>query len=443
MSRENCCSKSLRNAITVVLCSKPCYPFFSLKRGALYHGERCAPAQASLSIRYRDFHGLRRSARRPHDLLPNQTELKSQNNEKNFKAEKAVFRIFDRYLIRNFLVPFFYSLFGMLAIWLVYDLGEHANDFQEAHLGFQPIAQFYLVQIPFIIVNQLPLSVLLGLLYVLTRMSRRNEIVSMLGAGVSVPRLLLPLILIGLLLTAGCTVLNYELGPKGQWASAFMLDEIIKGKAKNSRLDALVFPNRRDFRIWFIQLLDAKNEQLRNVQVIQQNGSGVILSKIYGQNATFDGSRKVWIFYNGKIAYIDPEGNVTNEEFFTQKEVSGWSETPWRLSSAALKGKYMTVPQLEHYLRENGDFPESNLAEFKTQMWYRFALPWNVLVVVFVASPLCVAFSRRGALGGIAGGLVSFHRVVLIQQRFLGAWSGIQDIASGRGVDAGIAFFFY
>ena len=98
----------------------------------------------------------------------------------------------------------------MLAIWLVYDLGEHANDFQEAHLGFQPIAQFYLVQIPFIIVNQLPLSVLLGLLYVLTRMSRRNEIVSMLGAGVSVPRLLLPLILIGLLLTAGCTV-------RGSW----------------------------------------------------------------------------------------------------------------------------------------------------------------------------------------------------------------------------------
>ena len=68
----------------------------------------------------------------------------------------------------------------------------------------------------------------------------------------------------------------------------------------------------------------------------------------------------------------------------------------------------MTVPQLEHYLKENGDFPESNLAEFKTQMWYRFALPWNVLVVVFVASPLCIAFSRRGALGGIAGGLFLF-----------------------------------
>ena len=335
-----------------------------------------------------------------------------------------MFRIFDRYLIKNILVPFFYSLFGMLAIWLVYDLGEHANDFQEAHLGFQPIAQFYLVQFPFIIVNQLPLSVLLGLLYVLTRMSRRNEIVSMLTAGVSVPRVLLPLILVGLLLTAACTLLNYELGPKGQWASAYLLEEIIKGKSKSSRMDALVFPNRREYRIWFIQLLDAKNDLLQNVQVIQQDGSGVIQYKIYGQTVNYDPSRKVWIFNNGKIANVDPDGNVTTEEFFTVKEIDGWSETPWRLSSASMKGKYMTVPQLEHYLKENADFPEANLAEFKTQMWYRFALPWNILVVVFVASPLCVAFSRRGALGGIAGGLFLFIGLFASSNVFLALGQG-------------------
>lgn len=312
----------------------------------------------------------------------------------------------------------------MLAIWLVYDLGEHANDFQQAHLGFQPIAQFYVAQFPFIILNQLPLSVLLGLLYVLTRMSRRNEIVSMLGAGVSVPRLLLPLILIGFFLTGACTALNYELGPKGQWASAYMLDEFIKGKSKNDRMEALVFPNRRDFRIWFIQLLDAKNAQLWNVQVIQQDGSGVIQSKIYGQTANYDAARKVWIFNNGKVSNVDADGNVTSEEFFTKKEVSGWSETPWRLSSASMKGKYMTVPQLEHYLKENADFPETNLAEFKTQMWYRFALPWNVLVVVFVAAPLCTAFSRRGALGGIAGGLFLFIGLFASSNVFLALGQG-------------------
>jgi lipopolysaccharide export system permease protein len=335
-----------------------------------------------------------------------------------------VFRIFDRYLIKNFLVPFLYSMFGMVAVWLVYDLGEHANDFQEAHLSFESISRFYLTQIPFVIVTWMPLCVLLGLLYVLTRMSRRNEIVSMLSAGVSVPRVLLPLVLVGLLLTAGCTVLNYELGPKGLWASAYMLDEIAKGKVKNAQLDAHVFPNRTDHRIWFTQLLDAKNEQLRNVQVVQQDAGGAILWKIYGLNATYDGARKLWVFYNGKVANMDPDGNVTGEEFFAQKEIAGWSETPWRLASSSLKGKYMTVPQLEHYLAENRDFPDANLAEFKTQMWYRFALPWNILVVVLVASPLCIAFSRRGTLGGVAGGLFLFIGLFSSSNVFLALGQG-------------------
>ena len=335
-----------------------------------------------------------------------------------------MFRIFDRYLIKNFLVPFFYSLFGMIAVWLVYDLGEHANDFQEAHLSFGSISRFYLTQIPFVVVTWMPLCVLLGLLYVLTRMSRRNEIVSMMGAGVSVPRLLLPLMLVGLLLTGACTLLNYELGPRGLWASSYMLDEIVKGKVKNERLDAHVFPNRSDHRIWFIQLLDSKNERLRNVQVIQQDAGGVIQSKIYGLQATYDGARKVWIFYNGKIAHMDPAGNVTGEEFFAQKEIGSWSETPWRLASSSMKGKYMTVPQLEHYLTANGDFPEANLAEFKTQMWYRFALPWNVLVVVLVASPLSVAFSRRGTLGGVAGGLFLFVGLFSSSNVFLALGQG-------------------
>jgi len=335
-----------------------------------------------------------------------------------------VFRIFDRYLIKNFLVPFFYSLFGMVAVWLVYDLGEHANDFQEAHLSFEPIARFYLTQIPFVVVTWMPLCVLLGLLYVLTRMSRRNEIVSMLSAGVSVPRVLLPLIAVGLFLTGACTLLNYELGPKGLWASAYMLDEIAKGKVKNARLDAHVFPNRSDHRIWFIQLLDAKNEQLRNVQVIQQNVGGLIASKLYGRSATYDGARKLWTFYDGKLAHMDPDGNVTGEEFFAKKEIAGWSETPWRLSSSSMKGKYMTVPQLEHYLAVNSDFPQANLAEFRTQMWYRFALPWNVLVVVLVASPLCVAFSRRGTLGGVAGGLFLFVGLFSSSNVFLALGQG-------------------
>jgi lipopolysaccharide export system permease protein len=253
----------------------------------------------------------------------------------------------------------------------------------------------------------MPLGVLLGLLYVLTRMSRRNEIVSMLSAGVSVPRVLLPLIILGLLLTGICTALNYELGPQGS-NSSYLLDELTKGKSRQSLLEADIFVNRKDHRLWFIQSMNSKTEQISNVLVIQQDDQGVIQSKLYAQRVSFDSMRKVWIFYNGKLTNIDPTGAVITEAYFDKKEVDDWSETPWRLANASLQGKYMTVPQLQTYLMENADFPEVSLAQYKTNLWNRFSLPWNVLVVVLVASPLCVAFSRRGALAGVAGGILLF-----------------------------------
>jgi lipopolysaccharide export system permease protein len=335
-----------------------------------------------------------------------------------------VFRIFDRYLLKNFLVPFLLSLFGMVAIWLIYDLGENMANFQDNHLRVGFILLFYLTQLPYILVNWLPLAVLLGLLYVLTRMSRRNEIVSMLTAGVSVHRVLLPLIGFGLVVTAVSTFLNYELAPRGQYAENYMIDEIARGRSKTSQLDGHLFRNRTDHRTWFIQHLNTKLEDVRGVQVTQENDSGTIIYKVYGERAQRDPVRNAWIFLNGKLTKVDDTGAVTAEEYFERKEIPGWNETIWQLGSSALKGKMMTVPQLRQYLTVNADFPPSSLAEYRTQLWYRFALPWNAVAVILVASPMCVAFSRRGALGGVAGGLFLFIGLFASTNIFLALGQG-------------------
>ena len=102
-------------------------------------------------------------------------------------------RLLDRYVLQNFLIPFFYSTCGFLAIWLVFDLSDKGHDFIEAHVKLKTLAYFYLTQFPQILVICLPVGLLLALLYSLSRMSRSNEIISMLTAGRSVLRVMLPL----------------------------------------------------------------------------------------------------------------------------------------------------------------------------------------------------------------------------------------------------------
>ena len=61
--------------------------------------------------------------------------------------------------------------------------------------------------------------------------------------------------------------------------------------------------------------------------------------------------------------------------------IPDWSETPFRLSSANVRPEFLGISELREYLHFNADFPETLLAPFRTQLQYRWALPWTCFVV--------------------------------------------------------------
>src|SRR5207302_9372311 len=112
-------------------------------------------------------------------------------------------RLLDRYVIRNFLQVYLYCIAGFLSIWLIFDVSDNISTFIDEHFGLALTVRYYATQIPEVFIILLPVSLLLALLFSLGRMSRSNEIVSMLTAVVSIPRVLTTLIAIGLVTVAG------------------------------------------------------------------------------------------------------------------------------------------------------------------------------------------------------------------------------------------------
>ena len=107
--------------------------------------------------------------------------------------------LLDFYVLKKFLLPFFYAICGFVAIWFVWDLSSNAPDFIQGHITFGQLVHFYLTQIPEVMVLSLPVAILLALLYSFTQMSRHNEIISMLCSGRSLYRIFLPFVFVGLL----------------------------------------------------------------------------------------------------------------------------------------------------------------------------------------------------------------------------------------------------
>src|SRR5713101_9387565 len=127
-------------------------------------------------------------------------------------------RLLDRYVIRNFLQAYLYCIAGFISIWLIFDISDNISTLLDERVGLVLAVQYYITQVPQVFIILLPVSLLLALLFSLGRMSRANEIVSMLTAGVSVPRVLLPLIGMGLLTVAAAMALNYSLAPHAELA---------------------------------------------------------------------------------------------------------------------------------------------------------------------------------------------------------------------------------
>src|SRR6201993_1856632 len=157
-------------------------------------------------------------------------------------------RLLDRYVIRNFLQAYVYCIAGFLSIWLIFDVSDNISTFIDEKFGFMLTVKYYLTQVPEVFIILLPVSLLLALLFALGRMSRANEIVSMLTAGVSIPRVLAPLIVVGLLTVAGSLALNYSLAPHAEMARRNFL---YIARSREPIIQGQIFRNRTDSRTWF------------------------------------------------------------------------------------------------------------------------------------------------------------------------------------------------
>jgi lipopolysaccharide export system permease protein len=231
-------------------------------------------------------------------------------------------------------------------------------------------------------------------------MSRTNEIVSMLTAGISVPRVLVPLFFMGLVTAGVSAALNYSLAPHAEFARKRFFDSV-REDAREATMGQ-IFRNRAEDRTWFIQRFRPEKNEFTTVQVLQQDHRDNIVKNYLAARAVYHEEIPAWELQNTKVVSYDEAGNITHEEGADSLIMREWSETPFRLASSNMRAEYLSLPELRKYLHFNSDFPQPLLAPFVTQYQYRIALPLTCLVVVLLAAPLAIGFSRGGVLSSVA-----------------------------------------
>ncbi len=339
--------------------------------------------------------------------------------------------ILDQYVVRSFLIPFSFTLIGFIAIWLIFDLTDNGPDFVSAKANLGTIVEFYFIQLPQVILFVLPVTLLLSVLYSLSRMSASNELISMLGTGRSMMRVLYPLFVIGLYCSLVCLVFKYHWAPRSEGTKEALLQAIHDGEFKEEKRGekkqsnrwakvGWMYVNPVDHRTWFVGRvpLDFTERTMGSVAIWQFDKEQNLLTSWRGNSATWFFSPRIWKLYNGKTYTYGADG-IPHVQSWESLEISGWRETPWKVISPSLNPEYLGIPDLTTYLRTNADYDDKQLAPYRTNWWYCWAEPLSCLVMVLVSAPLGIVYSRRGVLGGVAASIFIFAAMYFLRGTFL------------------------
>ncbi|MCH2061189.1 MAG: LptF/LptG family permease [Verrucomicrobiales bacterium] len=341
--------------------------------------------------------------------------------------------LLSRYILRQFFTPFAYCFSGFIIIWLIIDLSDNGPDFFDAKATLMTVLGYYTVQIPQVVVMILPITLLLSLLYSLSKMSKTNEIISMISAGKSLRMILSPLFLSGFYLSLVALALNYEWAPEAEARKEAIMSSMKEnakspGKKKRYAAYARLYRNREDRRTWFVGRIpfDLAGDKLSNIEVYQSDVSGNTKTAYFAERAAWSYYTKDWRLIRGAVVYFDNSGNVVSQSRFDVRKISTWNETPWQIFSGSLVPEQLGVPGLSFHIATNADQPEKLLAPFKTHWHYRWALPWSCLGITLIAAPLGIVFSRQSVMGSVAAALMIFFGMLVCENVFLALAQGMR-----------------
>ena len=317
-------------------------------------------------------------------------------------------KILDRYLLRALLVPLSYCLSGFIMLYIVFDLFANLSDFIEGQTPLADVFLFYLVLIPSVIWIIMPISLLLAILYALWQLSRASEITAMRACGLSSPRIMRPIMLVGLVSTLAVGAINETLAPwAGYWTDQFLKLQQKKGAPSVYLVSPLAFKNEIGRRVWYISEFNKRTFEMRDVTLIQQRPDGSDDIKYQAaRGAWLDGR---WWFSEVAMQLYDDQSQPRGPATFTlQREMTEVNEKPDNFLNEIKPPEFLSSLEIITYISSHRQLSRDALAKCLTNFHNRLSMPWICLIVGFIGIPFGVKTGSRrgGALLAIVGALV-------------------------------------
>ena len=104
-------------------------------------------------------------------------------------------KIISRYILKEHLGPLVFALSALTSLLLLNYIGKQFGNLVGKGLSWGVIGEFFLLSVPFTVAMTLPMAVLVSTLYAFSRLASENEVTALKASGISMIRLMIPILL--------------------------------------------------------------------------------------------------------------------------------------------------------------------------------------------------------------------------------------------------------
>ena len=351
--------------------------------------------------------------------------------------------LIDRWIFSQLIPPLIFSISAFtvvsVSVGVMFDLVRKIVEFD---LPINIALNVLILRLPSFVVLSFPMATLLASLLTFSKLSSNSELKALRALGISIPRAILPSLLLALMMTILTFVFNNNIVPYSNSKADLVLQtslgksfSIEKGEdIMYSRKGNIIDSNNNKVSKSLTHIFYAKDYTdgfMNEVKVLDLSKYG-FTQVLTAEKAFWNSSIRKWEFINGKLVLFSEKGDSTITKFDTYMYT--FNSGPIKIASIPKDANDMTLSQARKALEIYND--TSNVKEvrrLKVRIQEKFTLPMACIVFSLIGSSLASIPNSKtnGSQGfGISIILILFYYILSFTFSSLGVKGIISSVSA-------------
>lgn len=317
-------------------------------------------------------------------------------------------RIINRYILKELGGPFLGALFVSTFILAAGNIMQTADMVMNKGVELAQVIQIFLLFLPYVLIFTIPISVLGAVLLGFGRLSGDNELTALRTSGVSVFRLIFPVIICGFIISLFNVPLNDKILPQSEFAARKLIKSV-GIKHPSAMLEPGIFV--RGFKNYIIFIHGVKGNVMEDIRIYepQENKPTRSIVAKRGEIIVGKGDNTVKLkLEDGTADEIVPDKpeeyyKLSFKEYFMTLNM----EEGVDVGKMEKKPREKSIKELRSDIaafRKKG----VSTVPFEVELHKKIALAFSNLVFVLVGIPLAITTHRREKFVGFGLAILLF-----------------------------------